>query len=104
MSTCGEHHYGNIDRAKIDITLTELRNSGAAVTGDNPWDVDTRKHGIKLRGAWESGTSTLTISVTAKSWYVPCGKVWGTIDELVHHIQQLPPEDVVTVKTMHAKL
>ncbi len=84
---CGQHCYSNIDRAKIDEILDALKKNGCTVTGDNPWDVDTHKYGIKLRGTWDEKTSTLCIIVTDKDWYVPCSKIWDYIDPLIHNIQ-----------------
>ncbi len=83
------HHYGNIDQAKVNEILAELKKGGATVTGNNPWNVDTNKYGIKLQGSWDSSTNTMTIAVTDKSWYVPCSKIWNEIDSLMSHISAL---------------
>ena len=91
---CGAHHYGNIDRVKIEAIIAQLKKQGATVTGDNPWDVDTRNNGVKLRGSWDKATSTLTIIVTDKSWYVPCSRIWDTIDPLIHHIQEISTSEI----------
>ena len=94
---CGKHSYGNIDKAKMDAIINQLKAHGATVTGNNPWDVDTHSHGIKLKGAWDGNTSTLTLIVTAKDWYVPCSKIWSTIDELIHHIQGVSAGEIEEV-------
>jgi len=86
---CGEHHYGNITKVKINKILDELRKSGATITGNNPWDVDVHSNGVKLQGSWVESTSTLTIIVTDKSWYVPCSAIWNKIDPLINHISSL---------------
>ena len=86
---CGKHCYGNIDKSKIDKILAELKKAGCTVKGNNPWDVDTHKYGIKLRAEWTSSSNTLCIIVTDKDWYVPCSKIWDFIDPLLHHIQGL---------------
>lgn len=91
---CGAHHYGNIDQTKVDGIIGQLKKQGATVTGNNPWDVDTHNHGVKLRGSWDKATSTLTIIVTAKNWYVPCSKIWETIDPLIHHIQEVSVAEI----------
>ncbi len=94
-SLCGEHHYGNINKTKIDQILDQLKKNGATISGNNPWNVDVHNHGVKLQGTWNESNSTLTIIVTAKSWYVPCSKIWDTIDPLINHISSLQDKDVV---------
>jgi len=84
------HSYDNIDQEKINAILAELKKGGATVTGENPWDVDTHKSGVKLQGSWDSATAILTIIVTDKSWYVPCCEIWDTIDQLNKQIQDNP--------------
>lgn len=59
------------------------------VSGNNPWDIDTHKHGVKLQGTWDQQSSTLSVIVTDKDWYVPCSKIWETIDSLINHISGL---------------
>lgn len=91
---CGVHTYSNINQARIDGILAALRSSGSTVTGNNPWNVDTHNHGVKLQGSWNAGTSVLSIIVTDKDWYVPCSKIWSTIDPLINHIGQVAEADV----------
>lgn len=88
------HQYGNIDQTKVNEILAALKKAGATITGNNPWNVDLHKAGIKLQGSWNSGTDTMTIAVTAKDFYVPCSKIWSTIDELMHHISTLNSAEV----------
>lgn len=75
--------YSGITKQKKDKMLDGLRNSGASVAGNNPWDVDLHKHGIKLRGSWDEGRSTMTIQIMDKSWYVPESRIWSEINELI---------------------
>lgn len=91
---CGTHTYPNITEAKMMSILDALRKNGAIVTGNNPWDVDTHKYGIKLRGTWDNSTAVLSVIVTDKDFYVPCGKIWSTIDELIGHITSLAEADL----------
>ena len=93
-SKCGEHHYGNITKVKMDQILKAMSGSGSTVSGNNPWDVDVHQHGIKLQGSWNEGTATLSVIVTDKNFYVPCQKIWDTIDPLVGHISSLNDADV----------
>jgi hypothetical protein len=91
---CGTHSYGNIDQTKIDAIITQLKSNGATVSGNNPWDVDTRNHGVKLQGAWSKKTSKLSVAVIDRNWYVPCTKIWDTVDPLIHYIQGLSAEEI----------
>ena len=78
------HHYENITRQKVDVMLRALQDNGAAISGDNPWEVDTHQSGVKLRGRLNEGASNLEVTVVDRDWYVPCSMVWRKIDELVH--------------------
>lgn len=91
MSTgkCGEHYYENITHVKIDQIIDALKKNGSTVSGNNPWDVDTNKFGIKLRGTWNEGSSTLILIVTDKDFYIPCAKIWETIDPMIQSISSL---------------
>jgi len=93
-TNCGEHHYANITQSKINAIMDALKKNGATITGNNPWDVDTHKYGIKLRGTWNSANLTLSIIVTNKDIYVPCSKIWDTIDPLINHIASLSDSEV----------
>jgi hypothetical protein len=57
MSGCGTHSYEGFTQTKIDAALKALKDNGAAVSGNNPWNVDPHQHGVKLSAAWtpESG-------------------------------------------------
>ncbi|MBF0456840.1 MAG: hypothetical protein HQK99_02985 [Nitrospirae bacterium] len=87
---CGTHSYGNITKQKVDEILQALRSDGAVITGNNPWDVDTKHSGVKLKGEWTEATLTLNITVTDSAFYAPCQKIWDKIDNMMHHIQGLP--------------
>ncbi len=94
MSLCGEHHYGNITKVKIDNMLDKLKASGAKVSGSNPWKFDVNSHGIVLQGTWDEAKSNLSVIVTAKDWYVPCSAIWDKIDPLVNHISSVKEASV----------
>lgn len=101
--SCGTHRYGNIDQQKITLIISELKTHGCSVSGNNPWAVDTHQHGIKLKGQWDRSTSTLSVSVTDKGWYVPCSKIWDYIDPMIHHIQDLTVNQLAEVEKEHLK-
>lgn len=101
---CGVRNYPNINQARIDLMIAAMRNKGMTVTGSNPWDVDTKQHGVKLRGTWDAGAQVLSVIVTSKDWYVPCNKIWEAIDPLIPHIQELPDHEVAAIlKTLAAE-
>jgi hypothetical protein len=80
------HIYLNINRTKIDKIIEALKANGSDVNGNNPWDVDTHNHGIKLKGTWDEPASTLAVEVTDKAFYVPCSKIWENLDAMINHI------------------
>jgi len=92
MSTdlCGTRKYPNIDEAAKNTIIQRLRDNGATVTGNNPWDADTHNHGVKLRGHLQS--ETLSVTVTAKNMYVLCRKIWSELDKNIPKLQVLPVE------------
>jgi len=79
--------YDNIDRTKINVILKALIDHGSRVLGNNPWDIDTKKHGVLLRGEWDEEASVLSIIITDSNWYVPRETIWENIDsevQIVH--------------------
>jgi len=64
--------------------LDELIAHGSHVTGNNPWIIDTKEHGVILNGQWNEETLTLKITVTDTNWYVTRKAVWGNIDSLIY--------------------
>jgi hypothetical protein len=87
MPDYGTHNFGNISRISVDAILNELIAQGSLVTGTNPWIVDTKKHGVLLKGEWNEATLTLAITVTEADWYVTRKAVWQNIDSLMSGIQ-----------------
>lgn len=87
MIDYGTQNYEGIDRNNVDTILKGLITHGSSVTGNNPWTIDTKKHGVMLRGEWNEATSVLTITVTHADWYVPRKAVWESIDSLMDDIQ-----------------
>lgn len=92
---CGAHHYANITQEKITRMLDELKKQGFKVSGNNPWTIDTNKFGIVLQGTWNEATSTLTIIVTAKSFLVPCSRIWAEIDPLINGLTGMEAHEMV---------
>jgi hypothetical protein len=85
----GTHRYESMSRQKVDALLRALRHYGAAVSGDNPWEVDTRQSGVKLRGRLDEAGSSLEITVVDRDWYVPCWTIWRRLDQLILRAQAI---------------
>lgn len=92
------HHYKNITRQKIDAMLKALKDSGAVISGDNPWEIDTRQSGVKLRGRFNEAESKLEVTVLGRDWYVPRSMVWQQIDVLMRHVQALPDVEIAAIR------
>ena len=83
MRNFGMRTFDNINKSRVDAILKALRDHGALVTGNNPWHVDTRHHGVLLQGTWNDETSELSITVIDADWYVPQTKIWENIESLM---------------------
>ncbi len=90
MRNCGTRTFDNIDKPRIDAILRGLADHGSLVTGTNPWDVDTKDHGVRLRGEWDQEASKLTITVTDADWYVTRNKIWKNLESLLRVVQEAP--------------
>ena len=88
MRNYGMRTFDNIDKIKVDAILKSLSDHGALVTGNNPWHVDTRNHGVLLQGRWNDETSKLSIAVIDAAWYVPSEKIWNNIESLMRDVQE----------------
>lgn len=86
---CDQRTYDGITKFRIGVVLQRLGEQGATVTGDNPWDADTHRSGVKLHGSWDEASSVMTVAVADKDFYVPCGKVWDAIEPLIREVQAL---------------
>lgn len=85
------------------MMLRELQNNGAVISGDNPWAVDTRRSGVKLKGQWNEAASCLEVAVVGRDWYVPRSTIWKEIDELMRQIRAMPEDKIVgTAVTQNA--
>ena len=80
IGECDVQTYYNVTSAAKDTLLTKLNAEGMTVTGNNPWNLDTGEHGVKLRAIWDFRSNELKLIVTSKQFYVPCSEVWKRID------------------------
>jgi hypothetical protein len=81
--------FEKIDKIRIDAILKGLIDNGSRVTGTNPWEVETRSHGVRLRGEWNEEASMLTIVIVGADWYVPRKKIWENIESLMRIVENL---------------
>ena len=88
MRNYGTRIFENINKSEVEAILKGLIDHGSVVTGINPWDVDTRNHGVRLRGDWIEEASELTITITNADWYVPGKMIWENIESLIRLVQE----------------
>jgi len=88
VRNCATRIFENIDRSRVDAILSGLIDHGSIVTGSNPWDVDTRDHGVRLRGEWNEAESLFSVTVTDADWYVPQAAIWKNIVPLMQLVQE----------------
>ena len=88
MRNYGTRIFENIDKSRVEIILKGLIDHGSVVSGINPWDIDTRNHGVRLRGDWIEESSKLTITITDADWYVPGKQIWENIESLIRLVQE----------------
>jgi hypothetical protein len=90
VGQCGVRSYSHVTAQVKDALLARLHGEGMAVSGDNPWDIDTRSYGVKLRAVWDSSTSELRLIVTSGEGgalgLVTCSAIWGKIDPVLREV------------------
>lgn len=95
LKVCGKHSFSGISIDSINKIFSALKANGASVQGNNPWKVDTNKHGVVLWGSWDEPTSTLLIGVKDKALLVPCSKIWDTVVPLILAIRDSEQSSIV---------
>ena len=91
VGLCDVRSYPRVSSQTKDALLARLHAEGMTVTGDDPWDVDTRMYGVKLRAAWDSRSEELRVVVTAEgpvAQAAGCGAVWGKIDPILKEVMK----------------
>lgn len=83
MSENREHCYPNMNRERIISVMNDLRQGGLRMSGNNPWEIDTLRHGVRLTAEWREATSLLAITITNSNWYVSPDDVWKAVDPLM---------------------
>ena len=90
LGRCGLRTYGGVAATKKDLLLGKLHAEGMAVTGGNPWDVDTQMAGVKLRALWDPAGQKLFLIVVAPTdptlYPALCGMIWAKIEPVLNEI------------------
>jgi hypothetical protein len=91
VGQCGVKPYPRVSQQTTEVLLRKLHAEGMGVTGNNPWNIDTHKYGVRLRAVWNPKTSMLKLIVTTgkgtevipfiKS--VTCDDIWNEIDPIM---------------------
>ncbi len=90
VGQCDVRTYARVTPRVRDALLSKLHGEGMTVTGDNPWDVDTHVHDVKLRAVWDPRDQVLKLIVTAGAggWTggLVCAAVWDRIDPIMKEV------------------
>lgn len=79
VGICGVRSYSGVSARTRDALIAKLRAAGMAVSGKNPWDIDTGMLDIKLRAAWDSRAQELKLIVTGGNSAL-CDLIWARVD------------------------
>jgi hypothetical protein len=86
QGACTRHSYVGVTAQKRDAIIAKLRADGKKVTGNNPWDIDPDKVGIKLRAVWDPDARVLHVIVSENPFKMPCDMIWTEIDPALRKI------------------
>lgn len=95
VGQCGVRTYPRVTERAKNTLLAKLRTEGMGVTGDNPWDIDTRQYGVRLRAVWDPKASVVKLIVrTGKGTdvdpfglvQVTCEDIWKKIDPIMKEV------------------
>lgn len=92
VGQCEARTYQRVTPQVKDALIVRLHAAGMIVTGNNPWNIDTTQHGVKLRAVWDPIRQALKLIVTTgaggllKGELPPslvCPEVWKKIDPIM---------------------
>ena len=91
VGQCGVRSYPRVTERAKNALLAKLRTEGMGVTGDNPWNIDTRQYGVKLRAVWDPRASVVKLVVTTGKGTeilgpfrrVTCQDIWDKINPIM---------------------
>ncbi len=87
VGQCGVRTYARVTDQTTNALLARLHSEGMAVTGDNPWNIETNAYGVRLRAVWDPKALVLKLIVTTGAGgyagLVTCDKIWEKIDPIM---------------------
>ena len=90
IGQCGVRTYPRVTEQAKNTLLAKLRSEGMAVSGDNPWNINTNQFDVKLRAVWDPKAQAVKLIVTAgKGGYfgaVTCAEIWKKIDPIMKEV------------------
>jgi len=90
VGQCDVRSYPHVTPQLRDVLIAKLHSEGMDVTGNNPWDIDTHKHAVKLRALWDPQTQVLKLIVASGRGglfgLVTCDAIWSEIDPILKGI------------------
>lgn len=87
VGQCGVRSYAGVTSQVKDALLARLHAAGMAVTGDDPYDIDTQLLGVKLRAVWDPRAQQLKLIVTAAPQSPGvCDLIWHRIDPIMKEV------------------
>lgn len=94
IGQCGVRTYKRVTEQVKDKLLAKLSAEGMSVTGNNPWSIDTRKYGVRLRAVWDFRVSELKLIVTTGKGTevipyvkdVTCQDIWDKIEPKLREV------------------
>ena len=90
IGQCGVRTYKHITEQAKNKLLVKLRTEGMAVSGYNPWNINTNQYDVKLRAVWDPKLQEVKLIVTSgKGGYfgaVTCIEIWKKIDPIMKEV------------------
>lgn len=92
VGQCEARTYQRVTSKVKDALIARLHAAGMIVTGNNPWNIDTHEHGVKLRAVWDPTKQALKLIVTTGAGGIfkgelpsslVCPEVWKKIDPIM---------------------
>jgi len=95
IGQCGVRTYTRVTAGVKATLLAKLRAEGMGIAGNNPWNIDTRKYGVKLRAVWDPEAQIVKLIVTTGRGNeaipiihprVTCEDIWDEIDPIMRGV------------------
>ena len=90
VGQCDVKPYPRVTERVKNALLAKLRTEGMVVTGDNPWNIDTRQYNVKLRAVWDPSARVVKLIVTSGkgglAGLVTCKEIWKKIDPIMKEV------------------